>query len=52
MNRFHKMTADLMTLPCAADLTVPAGDRPGTVDLWGSEPNPLPPAIELNAAPR
>ncbi len=46
LNRFHKMTADLMTLPSAADLKVPAGDRPGGIDLYGSEPNPLPPAIE------
>ncbi|MXV85976.1 MAG: aromatic ring-hydroxylating dioxygenase subunit alpha [Acidimicrobiales bacterium] len=51
LNRFHKMTADLMTLPSAADLTVPAGDRPGGVDLFGSEPNPLPPAIERDAVP-
>ena len=47
LNRFHKMTADLMTLPSVADLTVPAGDRPGGADLYGSEPNPLPPAIEV-----
>ena len=46
VNRFHKMTADLMTLPSTADLVVPAGDRPGGVDLYGSNPNPLPPAIE------
>ena len=49
LNRFHKMTADLMTLPCVADLTVPAGDRPGNADHYGSEPNPLPPATELDA---
>ncbi len=46
LNRFHKMTADLMTLPSTAGLQVPSGDRPGGVDLYGSEPNPLPPAIE------
>lgn len=47
LNRFHKMTADLMTLPSLAALKVPTGDRPGGVDLYGSAPNPLPPAIEL-----
>ena len=50
LNRFHKMTADLMTLPCVADLPVPAGDRPGSVDLYGGEPNPLPPAAERDAS--
>ncbi|MYJ34731.1 MAG: aromatic ring-hydroxylating dioxygenase subunit alpha [Acidimicrobiaceae bacterium] len=50
LNRFHKMTADLMTLRSVADLRVPAGDRPEGVDLYGSRPNPLPPAIELDAA--
>ena len=50
LNRFHKMTADLMTLPSVADLAVPAGDRSGSVDLYGSQPNPLPPAVELDAA--
>ncbi len=52
LNRFHKMTADLMTLPSVADLTVPSGDRPGGVDLYGSEPNPSPPAIELDPVTR
>lgn len=52
LNRFHKMIADLMTLPSAADLTVPAGDRPGGIDLYGSEPNPLPPAVELDPVTR
>ncbi|WP_419946833.1 aromatic ring-hydroxylating oxygenase subunit alpha [Candidatus Poriferisodalis sp.] len=46
LNRFHKMTADLMTLPSLAELEIPRGDRPGSVDLFGSEPNPVPPAIE------
>ena len=50
LNRFHQMTADLMTLPCVADLVVPSGDRPGDVDLYGSQPNPLPPAVETDAA--
>ena len=51
LNRFHKMTADLMTLQTVADLAVPAGDRPGGIDLYGSDPNPMPPAAEVAAAP-
>ena len=46
LNRFHRMTADLMTLPSLADLEIPPGDRPGKIDLYGGEPNPLPPAVE------
>ena len=46
LNRFHKMIADLMTLPTLADLEIPQGDGAGHVDLYGSDPNPLPPAIE------
>ena len=46
LNRLHKMTADLMTLESMADLAVPAGDRAGDVDLFGTKPNPIPPRIE------
>ena len=52
LNRFHKMTADLMTLESVADLVVPAGDRPGEADLYDTKPNPLPPRIETEAAQR
>jgi len=52
LNRFHNMTADLMTLGSVADLVVPMGDRPGDVDLYGTKPNPMPPPIEAEAALR
>ena len=52
LNRLHKMTADLMTLESVADLAVPAGDRPGDVDLFGTKPNPMPPLIEAKATLR
>ena len=52
LNRFHNMTADLMTLESAADLVVPSGDRPGDLDLYGTRPNPMPPPIEAEAALR
>ncbi len=52
LNRFHKMTADLMTLDSMADLVVPIGDRPGEADLYDTKPNPLPPHIEAEAAER
>ncbi len=52
LNRFHNIVADLMTLDSAADLAVPAGDRPGEADLFDTRPNPLPPLIEVEAALR
>lgn len=52
LNRFHNMTADLMTLESVANLVVPGGDRPGDVDLYGTKPNPMPPPIEVEAARR
>lgn len=50
LNRLHKMTADLMTLESMADLTVPPGDRPGDVDLFGGNKNPVAPRIEVTHA--
>ena len=52
LNRFHNMTADLMTLETVAGLAVPAGDRPGEADLYDTKPNPMPPRIEAEAAER
>ena len=49
VNRFHKMVADLMTLESMQDLEVPAGDRPGPADRYGTTPNPAPPRIETEA---
>ncbi len=46
LHRFHNMLADCMTLDRMADLTVPAGDPPGTVDRLGGGDNPVPPAID------
>ena len=46
LHRFHNMLADCMTLDSLAGLVVPAGDRRGATDLFGSGANPSPPAVE------
>ena len=46
LHRFHNMLADCMTLDSLAGLAVPAGDRRGATDLFGSGVNPSPPAVE------
>ncbi len=46
LHRFHNMLADSVLLDSMADIAVPAGDRPGQVDLYGSGVNPSPPAID------
>lgn len=47
LHRFHNMLADCMTLDSMSGIAVPAGDRPGGLDLHGSGVNPTPPAIEV-----
>jgi phenylpropionate dioxygenase-like ring-hydroxylating dioxygenase large terminal subunit len=46
LHRFHNMLADCVTADSMADVTAPAGDRPGSLDLYGSGVNPSPPAID------
>ncbi len=46
LHRFQNMLADCMVSDDLADLQVPAGDRPGSVDLYGGGVNPSPPAID------
>ena len=48
LHRFHNMLADCMTATSLADgLAIPSGDDPNGAHRYGTGPNPLPPAPDL-----